>query len=723
MNAIVKLNRREILKSGALIGGGLVLACYFSVPTPARAGENEEMPFAPNAFLRIGNDGSVLFIDNKSEMGQGVYTSLPMILAEELDCDWQKVSVEPAPVAPAYNHTTFGSQVTGGSTSVRTEWERLALAGATARAMLVQAAARDWNISPEACHTENGQVIHPDGRKIGYGALTDKAAKLDVPVKVQLKSPSRYTLIGKPIHRLDSPAKISGEAIFGIDVVVPDMAVAVIARPPVFGATVKSFNDDKAKAVPGVHKVVSVPAGVAVVADGFWAALQGREALQVVWDEGEGAKLSSESLRNEFRTLSRTPGKPARKLGDVTTALAHSDKTLSADYEVPYLAHAPMEPLNCCVDLHADSCDIHTGTQMQTGDRNAAATVLGLPQEKVRVHTTFLGGGFGRRGNPHSDFVVEAAQVAKAIGGPVKVIRTREDDTRAGYYRPCFHNRLVAGLDAKGGITAWHHTIVGQSIMAGTPFEGMIKEGIDPSSVEGAAEIPYAIANIGIDLHSPVLPVTVQWWRSVGHSHTAFAVEGFLDEIAHATGTDPVQLRRSLLRNHPRRRQVLDLATKKAGWGKPLPDGHGHGVAVHASFGSYAAQVAEVSVGKNGTVRVHRVVCAFDCGRIVNPDTIAAQIESAIVFGLTATLYGEITLKDGRVQQGNFDTYPLLTLDETPVIEVHLVQSDKSPGGVGEPGVPPVAPAVANGLFAASGARIRSLPMLPQKVLEARKKA
>jgi isoquinoline 1-oxidoreductase subunit beta len=718
MNEIVKLDRRYLLKTGIALGGGLVLAWYFPFSDPAGAAD-PPAGFVPNAFLRVGSDGSVTMINNKSEMGQGVYTSLPMILAEELDCDWQMVRVEAAPVAPIYNHTEFGSQVTGGSTSVRTEWQRLALAGATARAMLVQAAAQTWQADPAACRTGKGQVIHPDGRKLSYGELAAKASELPVPDQVKLKDPANYTLIGQPIHRLDSPAKINGTAIFGIDVQLPGMMVAVIARPPVFGASLKEFNDEKAKAVPGVKTIVAVPAGVAVVADRFWPALQGRDALQITWDEGSGATLSTEEMRRQYAALARTPGLPARLEGDAQAALTKAARTLEAEYEVPYLAHAPMEPLNCCVDLRPDGCDIYTGTQMQTGDRDAAARVSGLPPEKVRVHTTFLGGGFGRRATPASDFVIEAVQVAKAIGKPVKVIRTREDDTRAGFYRPFWYDRISAGLDAKGGLDCWRHTIVGQSIMAGTPFEGMIKEGIDEASVEGAADIPYAIPNILVDLHSPTQPVPVLWWRSVGHSHTAFVVESFLDEVAHATNRDPVELRRTLLAKHPRHLGVLELAVQKAGWGKPLPAGRSMGIAVHHSFGSYIAQVAEVSVNKAGNVRVHRMVCAVDCGRIVNPDTIAAQMESGIVFGLTATLYGAITFKDGRVEQRNFDDYPLLQLNETPEIEVHIVPSSENPGGIGEPGVPPVAPAVTNALFAASGARVRSLPLTADKVLAA----
>lgn len=718
MNEIIKLDRRYLLKTGIALGGGLVLAWYFPFSDQAGAAE-PTADFALNAFLRVGSDGSVTMINNKSEMGQGVYTSLPMILAEELDCDWQMVRVEAAPVAPIYNHTEFGSQVTGGSTSVRTEWQRLALAGATARAMLVQAAALTWQAEPAACRTEKGQVIHPDGRKLSYGELAARAAELPVPDQVMLKDPAQYTLIGQPIHRLDSPAKVNGTAIFGIDVQLPGMMVAVIARPPVFGATLKEFNDEKAKAVPGVKAVVAVPAGVAVVADRFWPALQGRDALQISWDEGPGATFSTEEMRRQYAALARTPGLPARQEGDAQAALAKAARTLEAEYEVPYLAHAPMEPLNCCVDLRPDRCDIYTGTQMQTGDRDAAARVSGLPPEKVRVHTTFLGGGFGRRATPASDFVIEAVQVAKAIGKPVKVIRTREDDMRAGFYRPFWYDRISAGLDAKGGLDCWRHTIVGQSIMAGTPFEGAIKEGIDGTSVEGAADMPYATPNILVDLHSPTQPVPVLWWRSVGHSHTAFVVESFLDEVAHATNRDPVELRRTLLAKHPRHLGVLELAVQKAGWGKSLPAGRGMGIAVHHSFGSYIAQVAEVSVNKAGNVRVHRVVCVVDCGRIVNPDTIAAQMESGVVFGLTAALYGAITFKDGRVEQGNFEDYPLLQLNETPEIEVHIVPSSENAGGIGEPGVPPVAPAVANALFTASGARVRSLPLTADKVLAA----
>ncbi len=718
MNGITKLNRRDFLKAGVTLGGGLILACHFNVPGP-KSGPVRPAPFAPNAFLRVDDNGSVTVIVNKSEMGQGVYTALPMIVAEELACDWSLVRVEAAPVADVYNNTKFGVMGTGGSTSVWTEWERLSQAGAAAREMLRQAAADIWKVELSACRAENGRVVHTDGRRLSYGELAGPAARLPVPDKVSLKDPADYTLIGRPVHRLDSPAKVNGTAVFGIDVRLDGMLVALIARPPVFGATLKAVDDGKARAVDGVRAVVTVPAGVAVVADGFWPALQGRRALKLDWDEGPGATISSGELRRRYAALARTPGAPARREGDAPAALAEAARTLEAEYELPFLAHAPMEPLNCCVNLSADGCEIWTGTQMQTWDRDAAARVAGLPPEKVRLHTTLLGCGFGRRANPVSDFVVEAVQVAKAVGRPVKVIRTREDDMRAGFYRPMNHHRMAAGLDADGRISAWRHTIVCQSIMAGTPMAGLVKNGIDSSSVQGAADTPYAFPNLLVDLHSPKLPIPVQWWRSVGHSFTAFVMESFLDEAAHAGGQDPVALRRMLLSSHPRHRGVLELAAQKAGWAAPLPPGRGRGVAVHESFGSFVAQVAEVSVNPAGDVRVRRVVCAVDCGRFVNPDTIVAQMESAIAFGLSAALYEAITLKDGRVEQGNFDDFPMLALDEAPQVEVHIVRSTEAPGGIGEPGVPPVAPAVANAVFAATGARVRTLPMTRANVMAA----
>ncbi len=716
MSDIRKLSRRDFLKTGALLGGGLVLACHIPLGRQALAAEGDL--FAPNAYLRVGSDGSVTVIVNKSEMGQGVYTSLPMLVAEELACDWKSVRVEASPVAPPYNHATFGPiMVTGGSTSVRTEWTRLSMAVAAAREMLVMAAAREWKVEPSACHAMNGVVTGPDGRKLTYGSLAARAARLPVPKEPRLNATRTHSILGRPLHRLDSPAKVAGTAVFGIDVHIPGMLTAVIARPPVFGAQLVSFDATKALALPGVVRVVAVDAGVAVVANGFWPASKGRDLLEVQWNEGRWSHLSSDTMRAEYARLSTTPGLTARKEGDPLDVLAKTPHRFEALYELPYLAHAPMEPLNCFVDPRPGHWIVRTGSQFQTVDRAAVAKVAGLPPEQVDFETTFLGGGFGRRGCPASDFVVEAAQVAKAVGRPVKTIRTREDDMRAGFYRPCWTNRLTATLDPKGNPHTWHHTIVGQSITAGTAFESaMVKNGIDNTSVEGAATIPYRIPHLLVDLHTTKNGVPVLWWRSVGHSNTAFAVECFMDELAHGAGKDPYRYRRALLAAHPRHRRVLEMAAKKAGWGTKLPPGTGRGIAVHESFGSFVAQVAEVSLDRNNTIKVHRVVCVIDCGRIVNPDTIAAQMESGIVFGLSAALYGEITLKNGRVQQGNFDTYPSVRMTAAPRIEVHIVRSDEPPGGVGEPGTPPIAPAVANALYAATGARVRSLPMLPEKI-------
>jgi isoquinoline 1-oxidoreductase beta subunit len=713
------MSRRQFIKTSALAGGGLLLACHLpfgSRDAAAAAGA----VFAPNAFLRVGTDESVTIIVNKSEMGQGVYTSLPMLVAEELCCDWKRVGFQASPVAPEYNHSQFGPiMVTGGSTSVRSEWDRLSLAGAAAREMLVSAAAQQWKVAPAACRAENGVVHGPRGKKLSFGKLAAKAAKLPVPKEPKLKSGPKK-LLGKPLHRLDSPAKINGTAVFGIDVHVPGMLTAVIARPPVFGARVKSFDAARTKAFPGVRDVFTIREGVAVVADGFWPAFKGRELLEIVWDEGAGAQVSTDAMREEYVRLAATPGMVARKTGDAPGVLAKAANRFEVEYELPYLAHAPMEPLNCFVDLKSDSCLIRTGSQFQTMDRNAAASVAGLKPEQVTLETTFLGGGFGRRACTGSDYVVDAVQVAKVVKQPVLVIRTREDDMRAGYYRPMWFSKVTACLDDMGMPLAWHHRIVGQSIIAGTAFERVMTEnGIDHTSVEGAADTRYSIPNLQVELHSPRNAVPVLWWRSVGHSHTAFVMESVIDELAHKTGRDPYQYRRMLLAKHPRILKVLETAARKAGWGTPLPRGHGRGIAVHESFGSIVAQVAEVSIDSLGIMKVHRVVCAVDCGRIVNPDTIKAQMESGITFGLSAALHGAITLKDGRVQQGNFNDYMIVRMMFMPKVEVHIIDSNEPPGGVGEPGVPPIAPAVANALYAACGARVRSLPLSLDKITAA----
>ena len=723
----LRVPRRDFLKTSAAIGGGLCFAAY--VPELAARSLKDstanDVSFAPNAFVRIAPDDSVTIIVNHSEMGQGIYTSLPMLLNEELEADWSKIRVEAAPVDAAYNHTVFGLQMTGGSTTTPSEWERFRKMGAMARLMLVDAAAQKWGVPASQCHVEKGAVIHSgSGRKANYGSLVAAASQLKPPADIPLKDPKQFTLIGKPTRRLDTPSKINGTAQFGLDVRLPGMLFAVVARPPVFGGKVVSFDASEALKIKGVRAVEQVPSGVAVIADRFWPAKLGRDKLKISWDEGPNAKLSTSQMLADFSKQSASPGTIAKKTGDAAAALASAAKTITAEYDVPYLAHAMMEPLNCVVDLRSNSCEIWTGTQFETVDRANAAQVAGLAPEKVQIHTTLLGGGFGRRANPASDFVVEAVHVAKIAKAPVKVVWTREDDLAGGWYRPMWHDRFVAGLDSAGSPVAWTHTIVGQSILTGTAFEPYgVKDGIDSASVEGAADLLYGIPNLQVDLHSPKIGVPVLWWRSVGHSHTGFSVESFFDEVAHAGGKDPYQLRRQLLANQPRMSAVLNLVAEKAGWGKPLPPGRGRGIATHFSFDSYVAQVAEASVDKDGTVRVHRVVCAVDCGRVVNPDIVKAQMEGGIVFGLTAALKTEITLDNGRVQQKNFHDYQMLRMFESPVIEVHIVPSDVSPTGVGEPSVPPVAPALTNAIFAATGKRIRSLPIRTADLAEAKEVA
>jgi len=707
------MNRREFLKTGAAASGSLVIALHFSTLKPSDAllgaGAGE---FAPNAFVHVGADGAVTVIIGKSEMGQGVYTSLPMILAEELDADWTRVRCEFAPVDPAYNHTVFGIQLTGGSTSTWSSYEQFRKAGAVARALLVAAAAETWGVAPQDCRTENSFVIHDSSqRRLPYGELARKAAGLKPPAEVKLKDPKDFKIIGKALHRLDTPAKTNGSAMFSIDVDRPGMLVTLVARPPVFGGKAKSFDAGAAKAVRGVKEVVEIPRGIAVVAEGYVAARRGREALKITWDNGPMAGYSTAKQRAEYAALANTPGIVARHDGDAAGTLAAATRKLEAEYELPYLAHATMEPMNCVADVRADSCEVWAGTQMQTLDRITAAQAAGLKPEQVQLHTTFLGGGFGRRAVPDCHMVLEAVQVSKAVRAPVKLMWTREDDMRGGYYRPYFYHRLAGGLDANGNITAWKQTLVGQSFLIGSPFEMMVQKGIDPTSVEGAADLPYSIPNIHVEVHNPKHEVPTLWWRSVGHTHTAFVVESFLDELAHAAGKDPYELRRALLAGKPRQLRVLETVAQKAGWGTPLPAGRGWGIAVHDSFESYTAHVAEVSVSPKGEVRVHRIVCAVDCGPVVNPDTIKAQFEGAAVFALTAALYGEISLEDGRVKQSNFHDYPMLRIHECPEIEVHIVDSTDKQGGIGEPGVPCVAPAVANAIFGATGKRVRRLPI------------
>ena len=710
MSEVISLRRRTLMKAGLTAGGGLLLG--FSLPRTGRSSDAAPAAaFTPNAFIHVRPDDSVTFILGKTEMGQGVLTSLSMLIAEELDVVFSSVRVESAPVDPAYNNPLFGVQMTGGSTSVASSWEPLRRAGAVARTMLVAAAAETWGVSPASCRTEGGFVEHTASqRRLSYGRLAEKASRLAPPKEVVLKAPKDFTLIGKPTKRLDTPDKTDGKAIFGMDVSVPGMLVALVARPPVLRGMAKSFDAVKAKAVPGVRAVVPIESGIAVVADGYWAASKGRDALDVVWEEGPLAGFDDQTRRRQYAELAGQPGAVARREGDAVSAMARATKRIEAVYELPYLAHAMMEPLNCVADVRPERCDVWVGTQFQTLDRGAAANAAGLKPEQVMLHTTLAGGGFGRRGTPDGHFVREAVLLSKAVEAPVKAIWTREDDIRGGYYRPASRHALAAGLDANGTPTVWTHRVVCQSVLLGTPFEVMVRSDRDLDSVDGAVSLPYDIPNLHVDVHTPRTGPPVWAWRSVGSSHNGFVVESFIDELAHAAAKDPYEFRRELLRKQPRYRAVLELAAERAGWGTELPRGHGLGIAVH-SFDSIVAQVAEVSVSNEGEVTVHRVVCAVDCGTCVNPDTVRAQMEGGIVFGLSAALFGEITFEKGRVQESNFHDYRILRINEMPLIEVEIASSREPPLGVGEAGVPPIAPAVVNAVFAATGKRIRQLPI------------
>ncbi len=670
--------------------------------------------------MRVAPDGIVTVYAKHLEMGQGVYTGLATLVAEEMDADWSKMRAEGAPAdAKLYANLAFGMQGTGGSTAIANSYEQHRKAGATARAMLVAAAAQTWNVPAREITVSKGVVSHAaSGRKAGFGELADSAAKQPVPENVPLKDPAKFTLIGKAAPRLDARAKSNGTAQFALDVKLPGMLTALVARPPLFGGTVASIDAGAAKAIPGVVDVVQISTGVAVVGKNFWAARKGREALTVNWNLDKAEKRGTDQIVAEYRELAKTPGVSARKDGDADAALGQAAKRIEASYDFPYLAHAPMEPLDCVVKLGAESCEIWAGDQFQTVDQGNAARVLGFKPEQVKINTLYAGGSFGRRANFASDFIVEGVEIAKATGGkaPVRLLWTREDDIQGGRYRPLYHHALSAGLDAQGNITAWRHRIVGQSIMGGSPFEQvMVKNGVDATSVEGASTLPYAIPNLGVELHTTKAGVPVLWWRSVGSTHTAFSTEAFLDELAAAAGKDPVALRSALLTKHPRHKGVLELAASKAGWGRKLPQGWGQGVAVHESFNTFVAQVAEVSTKPDGSWKVERIVCAVDCGQPINPSIIRAQMESAIGYGLSAVLYGAITLKDGAVEQSNFHDYQVLRIDQMPKIEVHILPSREAPTGVGEPGLPPTAPAIANALFAVTKKRIYAMPF-PESV-------
>jgi isoquinoline 1-oxidoreductase beta subunit len=715
--ASARPTRREFLKvAGSATAIALTIGFEWLGPTRRAAAGGSPAVFAPNAFLRIDADGSVTVIAKHVEMGQGAYTGIATVLAEELDADWAQVRVESAPAnVKLYANSAFGMQGTGGSSAMANSWSQLREAGAKGRAMLLAAAAKDWKVPVSELTTERGVVFHAGSkRKAAYGSLTAKAAALPVPDKVTLKDPKDFKLIGRQAARVDVPAKVDGTAVFTLDIALPGMLVALLKRPPLFGATVKSFDPTAASAVPGVVKVVQVPHGIAVVAKSFWAAKQGRDALVVDWDDTHAERRSSSEMMNEYRRLSELPAASARKVGDAVPTIKNAAHTVSASYEFPYLAHAPMEPLDAVVKLTATSCEIWAGDQFQTIDQANAAKTAGLDPQQVSINTLYAGGSFGRRANVGSDYIVEAVSIAKACGAdgtPIKLQWTREDDLHGGLYRPMYFHKLEAGLNEKKELVGWRHVIVGQSIMAGGPFEVMVKNGIDPTSVEGAATIAYDIPNIDVELSTTKSGVPVLWWRVVGSSHTTFAVEAFIDEVAHAAGKDPFTFRRDLLEHEPRMKAVLELAADKAGWSSgPLPKGKGRGIAVGEAFKTYVAQVAEVTVDDAGRVTVDRVVCAVDCGIPINPDVIAAQMEGGIGFGLGAALYGAITLKNGRVEQDNFNNYRVLRINEMPRIEVHIVPSAEPPTGVGEPGVAPIGPAVANAIFAATGTRVHMLP-------------
>jgi isoquinoline 1-oxidoreductase beta subunit len=703
------LSRRLFLKAGAAAGGGLMLS--LSLPLANDDAEAADAEFAPNAFIRVDGDGQIILIMPYVEMGQGTYTSIPMLITEELEVDLKQVRLEHAPPnAKLYANPLLGVQATGNSNAVRGAWQPLRQAGATARTMLVAAAAKRWNVDPASCRAQSGEVIHtPTGRSAKYGELAADAAGMPIPQSVALKRPQDFKLIGTAAKRLDTPAKINGTAVYGIDARLPDMKFATLALSPVFGGRVKSVDDAAAKAVKGVRQIVRLDDAVAVVADHMGAAKKGLEALKIEWDAGPHAKLNTADVAGELEKATLNPGAVAQTIGDVEKAIAAAATKVEATYHLPFLAHATMEPMNCTVHVRNDGCEIWIGTQAIVRVQEAAAKIAGLPSEKVVVHNHLIGGGFGRR--LEADGAARAVEIAKHVDGPVKVVWTREEDIQHDMYRPYWFDRLSAGLDRNGMPVAWNNRYAGSSVFARWLPPGF-NNGLDPDTTEGAINLVYDLPNMHVEyvrIEPPGIPTA--FWRSVGPSHNVFVTESFMDELAAAAKQDAVAYRRALLGKSPRARAVLDLAAEKSGWGQPLPERVGRGVSLQFVFASYMAHVAEVEVAKDGTVRVRRVVCAVDCGTAVNPDTIRAQIQSAAIFGITAALYGEITLKDGRVQQANFDTYQMLRMNEAPVIDVHIVQSSEPPGGMGEAGTSCIVPAVANAIFAATGKRLRKMPV------------
>jgi isoquinoline 1-oxidoreductase beta subunit len=711
------LSRRRFLSASAALGGGLLIGFTASRSISA-AGAAEKLAsesFAPNAFIRIDPKGQVTLIMPYVEMGQGTYTSIPMLIAEELEVDLKQVRLEHAPPnEKLYGNPLLGGiQATGNSNAVRASWQPLRQAGATARTMLVSAAAKRWNVDPASCRAQSGEVRHPPTRRrIKYGELAADAARMPVPESVALKQPADFKLIGTPAKRLDTPAKVNGSAVYGIDARPPGVKFATLAQSPVFGGRVKSVNDAKAKAVKGVRQIVRLDDAVAVVADHMGAAKKGLAALVIEWEDGPHAKLDTATIVDELEKAMLKSGPVAQNIGNVDTAMASAVTRVEATYQVPFLAHATMEPMNCTVHVRKDGCEVWVGNQVLPRVQATAAKTTGLPLDKVVVHNHLIGGGFGRR--LEIDGVTRAVQIAMQVEGPVKVVWTREEDIQHDMYRPCFFDRLSAGLDAKGMPIAWNHRFAGSSVIArwAPPF---FKDGLDPDTTEGAIDLVYALPNLHVEyvqVEPPGIPTA--FWRSVGPSHNVFVTESFIDELAAAAKQDPVGYRRALLDKTPRAKAVLELAAEKAGWGKPLPQGVGRGVSVQFVFATYLAQVAEVEVSKDGAVRVRRVVCAVDCGTVVNPDTVRAQIQSAIIFGITAALHGQITLKGGRVEQSNFHDYPMLRMNETPAIEVYIVNSAEPPGGMGEAGTSAITPAVTNAIYAATGTRVRKLPVADQ---------
>lgn len=717
----VKLTRRDFLKISAAVGGGLVVgfsitACDKTTDSTtdkkiaSNSADNQAAKFSPNAWVTIGTDDQITVMVASSEMGQGIMTAISMLLADELDADWSKVKAEFAPARSVYRNPLLGQQVTGGSTAIRGFWNIVRKAGAVAREALIQSAAQQWKVDGSSCKAIQGKIIHEASkRSLRYGELAVNAGKLPLPKSVLLKDPGEYTLIGKSTPRLDAPAKVDGSAIFGMDVQLPGLLTATIARCPVFGGKVKSFNSKAALKIKGVKKIAKVSNGIAIIAEHYWAAKLGLDALKVVWDMGPNATLDTKTIRKIFEDALDKGGVTEKNTGNVDQGMKTATKKVEATYSVPYQAHACMEPMNATADVRKDQCDVYAPTQAQTGAQRTAMKITGLPEGNVFVHTTFLGGGFGRRSE--QDFVVDAVECSKLMQKPVKVIWSREDDLMHDYYRPSTYNKLRGGIDAKGKISVWEHRIAGSSILARRfPAAGSLKSGKDGTSTEGATNIPYNIENARVNYAMVNTAVPVGFWRSVGSSQNAFITECFMDELAALSGRDPLDVRLELMAKHPRHKTVLKLAADKAGWKNKPGAGRARGIAVAESFGSFVAQVAEVSIDR-GKVRVHKIVCAIDCGVVVNPDTIHAQMESGIVYGLTAALKSEITIKQGRVQQTNFDSFALLGIHECPEIEVHIVKSSESPGGVGEPGLPPTAPAVANAVFALTGKPVRSLPI------------